>query len=166
MSLTNSDLTSRGVETKSEKIRALARKGVPTAEIARQLEIRYQHARNVLLASGQHKGRSEVESKASAERHRPLTVLVGHCGWAELTAEGAVTIPAALIAKAGFNLGTEIFVRVNADGIELLTKEAADRRAKRIAERFRQPGRSEVDEFIADKRAEAAAEDENWKMLK
>lgn len=34
--------------TKSERIRELARQGVPTAEIARRLGIRYQHAHNVV----------------------------------------------------------------------------------------------------------------------
>ncbi|WP_245576819.1 GIY-YIG nuclease family protein [Kaistia adipata] len=37
--------------TKSERIRELASQGVPTAEIARRLGIRYQHAYNVLAAT-------------------------------------------------------------------------------------------------------------------
>jgi hypothetical protein len=37
--------------TKSERIRELARQGVSTAEIARRLGIRYQHAYNVLAAT-------------------------------------------------------------------------------------------------------------------
>jgi len=44
-----------GLTTKSDKIRALSRHGVPTAEIARLLGIRYQHARNVLVEAGLHK---------------------------------------------------------------------------------------------------------------
>jgi DNA invertase Pin-like site-specific DNA recombinase len=36
----------------SENIRALAREGLSTAEIARRLGIRYQHAYNVLKAGG------------------------------------------------------------------------------------------------------------------
>ena len=36
-------------KTKSERIRDFGREGVPVAEIARRLDIRYQHARKVLL---------------------------------------------------------------------------------------------------------------------
>ena len=39
-------------KTKSEKIRELGREGTPVAEIARKLDIRYQHARKVLLDAG------------------------------------------------------------------------------------------------------------------
>jgi hypothetical protein len=42
-----------GLQTKSDKIRALARAGYPTAEIARLLSLRYQHVYNVLDASGE-----------------------------------------------------------------------------------------------------------------
>jgi hypothetical protein len=40
------------VTTKSERIRELGRQGVPVAEIARSMDIRYQHARKVLLDAG------------------------------------------------------------------------------------------------------------------
>jgi hypothetical protein len=42
----------RGLETKSAKIRALAKAGYNRAEIAQILGIRYQHVRNVLVTSG------------------------------------------------------------------------------------------------------------------
>ena len=48
------DGLTKGLATKSDKIRELGRCGVPTAEIARYLGIRYQHARNVLVAAGLH----------------------------------------------------------------------------------------------------------------
>jgi hypothetical protein len=38
-----------GIESKSGKIRALAAMGWERGDIARTLEIRYQHVRNVLL---------------------------------------------------------------------------------------------------------------------
>lgn len=53
----------------SEKIRELARDGVSTADIARQLGIRYQHAYNVLKA-----GRARVvssETVLAARKNRP-----------------------------------------------------------------------------------------------
>ena len=48
----------------SEKIRALAREGLATAEIARQLGIRYQHAYNVLKANGALPAASNRSSQA------------------------------------------------------------------------------------------------------
>ena len=41
-----------GLETKSEKIRALAKAGYLRTEISRVLNIRYQHVRKVLTDAG------------------------------------------------------------------------------------------------------------------
>lgn len=46
------DVVVKGMTTKSDKIRALAQAGFPRTEIARYLDIRYQHVRNVLVQSG------------------------------------------------------------------------------------------------------------------
>jgi hypothetical protein len=53
----------------SEKIRELARDGVSTADIARQLGIRYQHAYNVLKADG---ARTPSSETVSAVRKNPM----------------------------------------------------------------------------------------------
>ena len=53
------------LKTKSDKIRELGRSGTPVADIARKLDIRYQHARNVLLKAGLLPGSSP---KANAEK--------------------------------------------------------------------------------------------------
>jgi len=42
----------QGLQTTSDKIRALANAGYECVEIAKLLDIRYQHVRNVLLGSG------------------------------------------------------------------------------------------------------------------
>jgi len=52
----------------SENIRALAREGLATAEIARRLGIRYQHAYNVLKAGGT----LPAPSNGVSEAARPL----------------------------------------------------------------------------------------------
>jgi hypothetical protein len=44
------DVLTGDLPSKSSKIRALADKGVPRADIARYLQVRYQHVRNVLIA--------------------------------------------------------------------------------------------------------------------
>jgi hypothetical protein len=62
----------KGLETTSDKIRALANAGYDRVEIAKYLDIRYQHVRNVLVHSGITGGlRRDVE----AERE-PAKVLV------------------------------------------------------------------------------------------
>ncbi len=65
----------------SEKIRALARDGLPVAEIARQLEIRYQRAYNVLSADGTlaaalkpSSARPEQSSVAPVQKKSALTM--------------------------------------------------------------------------------------------
>lgn len=52
MSRTPAKIVVEGLQTKSDKIRFLARAGYSRAEIAKFLGIRYQHVRNVLVQSG------------------------------------------------------------------------------------------------------------------
>ena len=61
----------------SENIRALAREGLATAEIARRLGIRYQHAYNVLKRGGALPVQSNVDTEISdppAQEKPPLPV--------------------------------------------------------------------------------------------
>jgi hypothetical protein len=140
-----------GLESKSEKIRELGRHGVPTAEIARYLDIRYQHARNVLKEAGLHKvAKAAPESPAASPK--PYA-------WVELNADGSLTIPAELLTAAGIEPGLPVHVRRIDDGIEVFSQQAALARAQAIAAPYRRQGVSEVDEFIAERRREAARED-------
>lgn len=139
-----------GLKTKSDKIRALSRHGVPTAEIARFLDIRYQHARNVLKEAGLHK---VTKSAPAAAPKGPVQY-----AWVEMDASGKVMVPAELLAAAGLQPGT-VHVRLTDDGIEILSQEAALARAQALVAPYRRPGISEVDEFIAERRREAARED-------
>src|SRR5258707_15120637 len=60
----------KGLQTTSDKIRALAKANYDRTEISKLLDIRYQHVRNVLLRSGIEGGlRGQVE----VERE-PVTV--------------------------------------------------------------------------------------------
>lgn len=134
-----------GLKTKSDKIRALSRHGVPTAEIARYLDIRYQHARNVLKQAGLHKVAQEPERPAP--RH----------AWVELKPDGTLSIPAELLAAAGIGPGL-VHVRRTHDGLEFFSRQAALARLQAMAAPKKRPGISEVDAFIADRRREAARE--------
>lgn len=142
-----------GLKTKSDKIRALSRSGVPTAEIARYLDIRYQHARNVLMEAGLHK-----VGEAVAVSPKPAQAGSQHA-WVTLDANGGLVIPPELLVAAALKPGTSVHVRLTDDGLEVFSQYAALARVQAMAAPFRRPGVSEVDEFIAERRREAARED-------
>lgn len=142
-----------GLTTKSDKIRALSRHGVPTAEIARLLGIRYQHARNVLVEAGLHKVEEAVAAAAQIEKTRKPYA------WVTLDANGGLAIPAELLAAAGLEPDSSVHVRLTNDGLEVFSQHAALARVQAMAAPYRRPGVSEVDEFIAERRREAARED-------
>jgi len=149
---TDFEQVTAGLKTKSDKIRALSRHGVPTAEIARYLGIRYQHARNVLKEAGLHRAANEGPAVKAVDE-RPAYA------WVRLGDDGTLNIPAALLAAAGVAPGRDVHVRLTSDGIEILSQEAALRRAQVLLAPYKRPGVSEVDEFIAERRREAARED-------
>jgi antitoxin component of MazEF toxin-antitoxin module len=146
-----------GLKTKSDKIRALSRHGVPTAEIARYLDIRYQHARNVLVEAGLHRtgnGAAAVlpASALTASRERKGV-------WCTIDADGGLRLPADLMEKRGLGAGARVYVGLSDEGLELLSQGAVLARVQAIAAPYRRPGVSEVDEFIAERRREARRED-------
>ena len=158
----------RGLPTKSEKIRTLGRKGVPTADIARFLGIRYQHARNVLNDAGlQHGGMAEEMPVLETKMMPPLDTAasVRQSVWVDVDAEGRLQIPADMMARAGLAGHDRLFVKPTERGFEVLTRRGAMARMKEISEPYVRPGVSIVDEFLAEKRLEVAADEAKWKRL-
>lgn len=152
-----------GQATKSAKIRALARAGVPTAEIARHLGIRYQHARNVIKDAGlsgtaQPEGMSE-ESTAFVQRNESLS---SQHTWAQLGKGGELMIPNNLLSAVGLAPGDFVFVNATEDSLELLSRRASMARVQKNFLSRVPEGVSVVDEFIADRRREAAEDDAKW----
>ena len=75
------DLT-RDLPTKSAKIRILEEHGVPRAEIARYLQIRYQHVRNVLV--GPKPKKSAIKDRGGVSKNaNPLSIDQAKRGLAE-----------------------------------------------------------------------------------
>jgi hypothetical protein len=144
------DRLTAGLATKSEKMRVLARSGAKTADIARYLGVRYQHARNVLKDAGLHK-------VAEADMPGEGTATAQPYAWVELGADGSLTIPAALLTAVGLRPGL-VHIRPTADGLELFSRQAALARLRAIAAPFKRPGISEVDDFIAERHREAERE--------
>jgi AbrB family looped-hinge helix DNA binding protein len=136
--------------TKSAKIRALAKRGVERAEIARFLKLRYQHVRNVLEAD---RARSESHHDAAENKTLdwPMT--------AKVDSAGRVVIPAALRSVLGLREGDEVVLRLDDNGeLRLITRAAALRRARDLYRRFAPEGESLADQVIADRRRDAEDE--------
>lgn len=158
----------RGLPTKSEKIRTLGRKGVPTADIARFLGIRYQHARNVLNDAGlQHGGMAEEMPALETKMMPPLETAapVSKGIWLDLEALGRLQIPLDMLAQAGLTLGDRVFIKPTEGGFEVLTRRGAAARIREISAKYDRPGVSLADELIADRRREVAEEEKKWKRL-
>lgn len=77
---------------------------------------------------------------------------------AKVSDGGRVVIPAELRARHGIAIGDSLLWVEDEQGLRLVSARAALRRAQQIAASYKRKGVSEVDEFIRDRRAEAARE--------
>lgn len=141
--------------TTSAKIRALSAQGVPRADIARLLGIRYQQVRNVLERE---KARDTKAAGRSEGPQRPLHDDMMPSVKTRLGPDGRVVIPATIRDALGLKEGDVLFARLEGGEIKLLTPTAAMRRAQAIVQSFVPQGVSLADELIADRRREAARE--------
>ena len=158
----------RGLPTKSEKIRTLGRKGVPTADIARFLGIRYQHARNVLNDAGlQHGGMAEEMSVLETKMMPPLKNSAPPllAIWEELDSQGRLRFPQMFLEQARVSPGDRLFIKSTERGFEVFTMDGALARLKELAIAPARAGGSVVDEFIEERRLDVAADGAKWKRL-
>ena len=147
--------------TKAAKIRALDKAGFARADIARFLDIRYQHVRNVLTQ------KPPKEALPLPEDAPPGALPEGTFEWCAETArsnlhilqDGSVRVPKALLQAAGIHPDDIVLARVVNGEIRLSGYAAALKRAQWLARHFHKPGASEVDDFIAERRAAGARGD-------
>ncbi len=146
----------RDLPTKSAKIRALAQAGVSRAEIARFLNIRYQHVRNVL--TGPEPG-TAVQGMAEplAPRFAHQTSPVPH-----LTADGSVVLPPVLAGKLAAKPGDQLIAVEEDGGLWIGTRAAGVLRAQAIVRERVPEGVSLIDELLRMRRGEVEREDEKW----
>lgn len=80
--------------------------------------------------------------------------------WAQLDAQGRVVIPAEVRKRMKLAPGDQVAFVIEGESIGLMTIDEGIDRAQAAARKYvkRAPGRSIVDEFIAERRAEAARE--------
>jgi len=159
-----------GQKTIADKIRALAAAGNSRADIARVLQRSYQQVRNVLE-------QDKVRAKASARPHGveenpatyeteadeafrakyPPTIRL------EFGKDATVTLPAEQIEGMRWHRGGVIIAEVRSDGLFLLSSPAAGRRVQDKIRDMLPPEAFEqswADSLIADRRREAAAEED------
>lgn len=142
----------KGMSSKSDKMRILAKAGYSRSDIARFLDVRYQFVRNVLV--GDEKKRSLVANgtKKSGASDSPNRT--------KLEADGCVKIPEKAIAKLGLKAGEALTVTVDDGEIRLMTIATAVRKAQALVRQHIPEGISLVDELLEDRRREAALENE------
>jgi antitoxin component of MazEF toxin-antitoxin module len=149
--------------TVSDKIRALDAAGAPRAEIARFLGKRYQHVRNVLV-EGPPKERytvgrvefGEMREQAAApyvvDKDAPtLRLPIGE--------DGSVQIPPSVLAALGLRPGGIAIAELNGDRLIVLSLSESVRRVQQMARELIPNREGQVDALIADRRREAAAEE-------
>jgi hypothetical protein len=147
--------------TKAAKIRALDKEGFARADIARFLRIKYQHVRNVLtqqLPKGAALA-SEAKTLAGFSEDSAEWIVESARDNLELGKDGSLRVPKDLLQAAGIQVGDVVLARVVNGEILLSGYKASLRRAQWIAQHFHKPGASEVDDFIAERRAAAARGD-------
>lgn len=71
---------------------------------------------------------------------------------------GRVVIPASFRKALGINVGDEIVLRIEDDELRIMTLKRRIERAQESIRRYIKPGRSLVDELIAERREAAKRE--------
>jgi bifunctional DNA-binding transcriptional regulator/antitoxin component of YhaV-PrlF toxin-antitoxin module len=132
----------RGLTTKSDKIRALDRHGYSRSAIAGFLGIRYQHVRNVLVQSAR-----KTETPPGEAR---VKIDVG----------GRIVIPVEFRRAIAAEEGDSVTLRLEGDELRIVSNAASVRRAQALVARYVPKDVSLVDEFLADRRREAAREED------
>jgi len=148
--------------TKAAKIRALDKAGFARADIARFLGIKYQHVRNVLTQQAPKEllkaPRDESSYGGFAEDAAEWIVETARDNL-EISSDGSLRVPKAFLRAAGIDADDVVLARVVNGEIRLSGYKASLKRAQWIARHFHKPGASEVDDFIAERRAAGARGD-------
>ncbi len=138
-----------GLPSKSAKIRALSASGYERADIARFLEIRYQHVRNVLVQSSQPTLSPGMDG---SEQPAPGRVRV------KIGPGGRIVIPAPYRQAMRIEEGDTVTLQLEEDEVRIVSPAAGIRRAQEIVRRYVPEGVSLSDELIAERRAEVVGE--------
>ena len=104
-----------GVPTKSEKIRLLHRAGVAKADIARFLDIRYQHVYNVLLREKKPTAQGQPADEQTEQQVFQVKLGTGL----------KMTLPPEFAESEGLEAGDVVICRRDPDGLKIMSSAAA-----------------------------------------
>lgn len=154
--------TTTGLRTKADKIRALAAAGCSRQEIASFLEIRYQQVRNVLVRlEPRAKGFAEPSASPAAPWVAGEADDAPTYGSVVIDEQGRIALPPNVIAALGSEPGRSIPWRFEDGELKLMNQAAGVRFAQAMcADLVKEHPGSWADELIAERRAEAARDDE------
>ena len=141
-----------GLPTISAKIRALDAAGYACADIARSLNRRYQHVRNVLVQQPLKSKSSQMDSDAPATPGdiEPKTLRVAQ--------NGRVVIPAEMRSAMLIDATGHVTARVVEGELRILSPKSALLKAQKMVREKTSGITSLADELIAERRAEAQHE--------
>jgi AbrB family looped-hinge helix DNA binding protein len=142
-----------GLGSKSDKMRALAKAGYKRGAIADFLGTRYQFVRNVLVQDEAREAKKAAAAASGDTQLAPTKLRLGP--------DGRVLIPAAFREALGLSEGDILIASIDNGELNLLTRQAAIRRAQAIVRQFVPKGVSLVDELIEDRRREVEREQQN-----
>lgn len=143
----------KGLPSKSEKMRVLAKAGYKRKAIADFLGTRYQFVRNVLVQDEARNAKKAAAINSGETQLAPAKLRLGP--------DGRVVIPAAFREALGLSEGDALIASINDGELTLLTRRAAVRKAQAIVRQFVPEGVSLVDELIEDRRREVEREQRN-----
>lgn len=147
----------KGLATKSDKIRALNEGGFKRTEIAEFLEIRYQHVRNVLVQSKKKKG-----PPGPTNSNAPVSALVpeGIRNRVILKVDvgGRILIPSAVREAMQIDENGAVLAWLENGELHLVSPHVALRQARELARKLIRGAGSLADELIAERREEARRE--------
>src|SRR5271170_2088445 len=139
-----------GLTSKSDKMRALAKAGYTRKVIADFLGTRYQFVRNVLVQDEARHAKKVAAATSGETEPAPTRLRLGP--------DGRVLIPAAFREALGISEGDTLVASIDDGELNLLTRQAAVRRAQAIVRQFVPEGVSLVDELIKDRQREVERE--------
>jgi len=161
----------RPYATVSDRIRALDAAGAPRAEIAKFLGKRYQHVRNVLEGDRQRGGYTLGHADLSGVREqgaafegpaddREFIEPRGNGAYRLVVRpDGSILLPKEILAAFGAEGGGVVMAKLEGDTFDLISAATAVKRVQEMMRPHLRPGVSVVDEFLAERRAEAAREE-------
>ena len=147
----------KGLPSKSEKMRTLAKAGYSRADIARYLGTNYQFVRNVLVREEARASAKDATTAVRAEQG-PNSGRTANPNRIRLGADGQLTLPAEARTALGLKDGDTLVLSLDDGEIRLMTIATAVRKAQAIVRQYVPEGVSLVDELLEDRRREVARE--------